>query len=35
LPPDLGSLVHLVRSGYDAIMSLLWLISTSDCFMHP
>ncbi len=35
LPPDLGSLVHLVRNGYDAIISLLRLISTSDCFMHP
>jgi hypothetical protein len=35
LPSDFGSLVHLVRSENDAIMSLLRLISTPDCFIHP
>ncbi len=35
LPPDLGSLVHLMRSENNAITSLLRLIFTSDCFMHP
>ena len=34
LPPDLGIQVHL-WSENDAITSLLRLISTSDCFIHP
>jgi hypothetical protein len=32
--PDLGIQVHL-RSGNDAIMSRLRLITTSDCFIYP
>ncbi len=34
LPPDLGIHVHL-RSGNDATMPWLRLISTSDLFIHP
>ena len=34
LPPDLGSQLQL-RSGNDAMISCLRLISISDCFIHP